>query len=278
MDKNFKIDILLATYNGEKYISEQINSILDQTYSNWNIIIRDDGSTDNTLNIIDDFVAKHPSKITILNDNKGHLNSTLSFASLLENSQNDFIMLCDQDDVWVNNKIELTLKVMIEFVNQFGDIPLMVFTDLKEVDEELNIISESFIKSQKLDPTIINNATKLAAMNVVAGCTTMINKKAIKYILPIHSKNIIHDQWMAVNIAKYGKIKFIDLTTILYRQHSKNALGSYNIRISYFLKKIMDPNRQLMIYRDLLTGLNFKINLFSFAFYKLYFSIKRLIN
>lgn len=277
MYKNLKIDILLATYNGEKFITEQLNSILKQTYTNWNLIIRDDGSTDKTLDIISGFVANNPSKIAILYDNLGHLNSTFSFAFLIENCSSEYIMFCDQDDVWLNNKIEITLDEMLKFESENENLPLMVFTDLKEVDEELNLLTESFIKSQKLDPTIINNATKLAAMNVVAGCTTMINRKAKKYILPILSKNIIHDQWIAVNIAYYGKIKYIDSTTILYRQHSRNTLGSNIIGMSYFLNKIKQPKKQYLIYRDLIRGLNFKINILYFTLYKLYFSLKRLI-
>lgn len=272
------IDILLSTYNGEKYIKEQLDSIISQTNINWQLKIRDDGSTDKTIEIIEGYIQVYSNKIILCKDDNGRLGSTLSFSKLLELSSSKYIMLCDQDDVWLNNKIEITLNGMLEMENRYGDIPLMVFTDLREVDQELNLISESFIKSQKLDPTIINNATKLASMNVVAGCTTMINKKAIQYILPIYSKYVTHDQWIAINIAKFGKIKYLDVATILYRQHSNNVLGAYKIGISYFFNKIMQPIKQLNIYRDLLTGLNFKINVFGFAYYKMVFTIKRLIN
>lgn len=271
------IDILLSTYNGEKYIKEQLDSIISQTKTEWQLKIRDDGSSDNTLHIIEEYIKLYSNKIFLLKDNNERLGSTMSFSELLKNSTNKYIMLCDQDDVWLNNKIEITFNQMLEMENQYGDIPLMVFTDLREVDHELNLISKSFIKSQKLDPTIIGSITKLAAMNVVAGCTIMINKKALQYVLPIYSKHITHDQWMAINIAKFGKIKYLDLTTILYRQHSNNVLGANKIGFYYFFNKLKKPTKQLIIYRDLLSGLNFKINVLGFIYYKLFFNIKRLI-
>jgi len=277
MSNNPTIEILLATYNGEKYLKEQLDSILLQSYHNWKITIRDDNSTDKTLSIISEYINNYPEKFSLLNDGKGHIGSSLSFASLLENSKNEYIMLCDQDDVWLEFKIEITLKELLKQEKINGKIPLMIFTDLKEVDQDLNILSESFIESQKLYPSIISNTTKLAALNIVAGCTTIINKQSLQVILPLTSKHVTHDQWMAINISKYGKIFYISTPTILYRQHSRNIFGANKINLCYFLSKTKKPLKQLCIYRDLLTMPQFKINIYLFIINKLAFTIKRLL-
>ncbi|MGV8093298.1 MAG: glycosyltransferase family 2 protein [Mangrovibacterium sp.] len=271
------IDILLATYNGENYLEELISSLLDQTCSNWQLIVRDDGSTDATLQIIQKYIKANPGKIRLLDDGRSRLGSTLSFSSLLENSHNEYIMLCDQDDVWFKNKIEITLEAMLRLEEEYKEIPLMVFTDLVEVDENLNPISGSFIKSQKLFPSVISDPVKLSALNVVAGCTTMINKKALDYILPVTSGSVTHDQWMAVIIARYGRIKFLPVPTIFYRQHSSNVHGAKEIGFSYFGSKLKEPVNQFRIYHSLLTGLPFRINLLKFLFYKILFTVRRLI-
>lgn len=272
-----KVAILLSTYNGEKHLEELLESLLNQNFSNWVLYVRDDGSSDNTLVILEHYRKKYFDKISILEDGLGNLGSTLSFAALLAFCNSQYIMLCDQDDIWLDNKIELTLKEMIELENAYENEPLMVFTDLKEVDANLNVISESFIKSQKLFPDIINNYKKLLALNVVAGCTIMINRIALDYILPIPSRNIIHDQWIAVNISKFGHIRYLPYSTILYRQHAFNVVGANNIGTNYFFKKIISPLKQFRIYYDLIANLSFRVNVLKFAYYKLLFTYRRLL-
>lgn len=277
MHKPPVIDILLSTYNGEKYLDELILSVLNQTCSGWRLLIRDDGSTDRTLEIIDYYVKSFPGTIELVRDRKTHAGSTLSFSFLLERCSGQYIMLCDQDDVWFKSKIEVTFRAMLRLEEKRKDIPLMVFTDLIEVDENLNLISESFIRSQKLFPSVISDPVKLLALNVVAGCTVMINKKALDYILPIPSEYVTHDQWMAVIIARYGRIRFLSVPTIFYRQHSSNVFGAKDIGLNYFLGKLMAPLRQLRIYHALIKGLPFRINILEFLFYKSCFTVRRLM-
>ena len=100
-----KIEILMATYNGEKYIREQIDSIISQTYSNWTLLIRDDVSKDDTVKIIKEY-EKKDKRIKLLEDNKGNLGFVKNFEELLKNSSEDFIMFSDQDDYWLEDKIE----------------------------------------------------------------------------------------------------------------------------------------------------------------------------
>lgn len=240
MDK--KVYILMATYNGEKYLKEQIDSILNQTYKNWRLIIHDDNSTDNTLNLIKEYVEKYPEKIILIDDDISTGGAKENFAYLLNKIDDnfDYIMFSDQDDVWFENKIELTLNKMIETERKYSKKPILVHTDLKVVDENLNVIAESMIRYQKID---INNQKYikfLALENVVTGCTVMINKYLYNLVLNIPKEAIMHDWWIAlVALKNNGIIEFLNIPTILYRQHTNNDTGAKRIDKKYYFKKLL---------------------------------------
>ena len=227
------IDILLSTYNGELFLSDQINSILQQTCTFWNLLIRDDGSKDQTRKIISKYIELYPGKITEILDQNGNVGSPLSFSLLLEQSKSRYIMFCDQDDVWLENKVEATYEEMLKLEMKTADLPLMVFTDLHVVNERLELLYDSFMVKQKLFPDGVNHEYKIFALNVVAGCTIMINDVAKKFILPF-PKFMVHDHWIAMNIAHYGVCKYLDQKTILYRQHGDNVYGAFEINYKYF--------------------------------------------
>lgn len=235
------IDILLATYNGEKYIKEQLDSLFSQTYEDFKILVRDDVSTDDTVLIVKKFESIYPNKIKLIQDEFGKLGSGKSFMKLLEYSDSEYIMFCDQDDVWLRDKIELSLNKLKEIEKESEyDIPLLVFTDLHVVDERLNLIENSFWNYQKLIPNTAKDWKKLVAQNVITGCTIMINKQAKVVSLPFVLDIMIHDQWIGVNVAKYGKIEYIKNKTILYRQHSNNVAGAYSYGFYYVKTKFRD--------------------------------------
>ena len=219
--KNPEIEILMATYNGERYLEEQINSLLNQTYVNWKLKIRDDNSTDKTLSIIKNYQKKYPDKIFLMKDMNGNLGAKNSFLELLKNSKADYVMFCDQDDVWLDNKIEKTLKKTLEI----EDGPTLVHTDLKVVDEKLNLISESFWKFQKIDPKRKEH-NYLIVQNNITGCTMMLNKDLIELSKKNFPNGIMHDWIIAIIASLSGKIGFISEQTILYRQHKKNEVGA----------------------------------------------------
>lgn len=238
------INILLSTYNGEKYLSEQLNSLFKQTIQNFILLVRDDGSTDRTIDIIKDYQMKYPSRIMLVEDSLGNLGSSRSFMKLLEYSNSEYIMFCDQDDVWLPHKIELSLNKMKDLENIYSkNVPLLIFTDLVVVNDKLNIISESFWRYQKLDPQISRDWRKLLAQNVITGCTIMINKKAKEVSLPYLVETMMYDHWIGVNVAKYGKVDWINRPTVLYRQHSSNVAGAHKYGIKYIIKKLIKIQR-----------------------------------
>lgn len=226
MTYTVNIDILLASYNGEKFLKKQIDSILAQSNQDWQLLIRDDGSDDNTISIIEDYTARYPAKIKLITDNQGHLGATLNFGKLLEYADNEYIMFSDQDDVWLANKIELTLNAMKAAEEIYPDKPVLVHTDLRVVDADLKTIADSFWALSKISLNTGNNLNKIIYRNVITGCTAMINRKAKEISTPVPPEARVHDWWIALNVAKYGKIVHISIPSVLYRQHPDNVIGA----------------------------------------------------
>ena len=235
------VTVLLATFNGEKFLEEQLNSLLNQSFSDFRIVIRDDGSTDNTLEIIERYKGISPEKIEICPSGEPTHSAAGNFFKLIELYNDDYIMLCDQDDCWLPDKIEKTLAAMKKTEENFGnDTPILVHTDLKVVDEKLKIINNSFIKLQGLSPNFceLNN---LLMQNCVTGCTSMFNKALLEKLFILPSTVAMHDWWIALIAAAFGKIVFLNESTILYRQHSNNEVGAKNVNdFSFIMNSFRD--------------------------------------
>lgn len=272
------IDILLSTYNSEKYLLQQIESFFYQTYSNWRLIIRDDGSTDGTLQILNKLAQTYHDKIIV--HSGSNIGVIKSFECLLGLSDAEYIMFSDHDDVWLENKIEETLLKMRKMEINHSEKPLLVFTNLKVVDENLQLIHESFWKYARLNINILTDFNYLAVCNCVTGCTIMINRKAKDICLPFSEKTKMHDSWIALIVCKYGIIDYVDDTTILYRQHSENVFGASKEEIksttTYVISRlksfveVVNGNR---IQFELLKELNYG-SIVKFIFYKISYYVK----
>jgi glycosyltransferase involved in cell wall biosynthesis len=219
------VDILLATCNGKKYLPELIKSILDQTHKNFRIIIRDDGSTDGTYALLEAF-AKEDERITIL-PAAGKLGAKGNFSRLMEHASADYIFFADQDDVWKPEKIYLLLTRMKEMECLHGRrMPLLVHSDMVVVDSELKVLDHSFWHYSRLNPYQMRSLNKLLVQNVVTGCAMLINRPLLETASSIPDKAIMHDWWLALVAAAFGRIGVEDSPTILYRQHGQNTLGA----------------------------------------------------
>lgn len=230
------VTILLATYNGEDYLKAQLESIAAQTYENWQLVAGDDGSTDHTLDILEDFKEKYPNQVTIIKNDPPTGSAKDNFINLLRNSYGPHFMFCDQDDVWKSDKIYLTLQKMEALETRYGtNTPILVHTDLTVSDENLQIIAESFFQYANIPKRIMLN--QLMVQNSVTGCTAMINRSLQKYFLqplPV-SKIIMHDYWVALIAKVFGKIGFVNEPTMYYRQHYNNSVGAKNASSPRFL-------------------------------------------
>ncbi|GEL13683.1 glycosyl transferase family 2 [Lapidilactobacillus concavus DSM 17758] len=227
---NYDIAILMSTYNAEKYLSEQIESIIKQDTASWRLYIRDDGSTDKTCEIISRY-AQNNERIIFINENsRQNLGVTRSFLWLLKNVSADFYMFCDQDDYWLSTKVRETLQEML--AQQYEDIPVLVHSDLEVVDANLELIASSFFERQGLPKNTV--LTNLVVQNNVTGCTVMVNQKLKQSVAIVSDKVIIHDWWLALIATCLGKVVFVDKPLIKYRQHGNNVIGSSTVFSKFF--------------------------------------------
>lgn len=226
------VDILMATYNGEKYIGEQISSIRSQTYGDWKLLVSDDGSSDGTTRIVDEAI-RDDSRISWAPDCGKHRGSYGNFMYLLNLSKSGYSMFCDQDDVWLPNKIEVIFNKMEELETKYPDSPIMVFTDLEVVDESLNTISKSFDEMMGIDPSRVSLKELLFA-GVAPGCTIMLNKKLRDIVVGCENTGgvKVHDWWISLVAACVGHIGYVPAATSKYRQHSSNQFGAIQTSLS----------------------------------------------
>lgn len=229
----------MATYNGEKYLAEQLDSIINQTYHNWNLLIRDDSSTDRTLEIIQDY-QKKDNRIKLLKDNKGNLGIVKNFEELLKNSESEFIMFSDQDDIWIENKLDMYLK-MIEKIKNKG---FMIHSDAILFDKnKSNILKDTFISKKA-----INKGLENVFFNYfVQGATILISKEIKNFILPFPKEVYLHDRYIHLISELFFERIFVNKALIYYRQHGDNQIGAKNTIRELLSKRYFDErDRQLI--------------------------------
>ena len=232
--------VLLSLYNGEKYIKEQLDSLLNQTMPVF-VLARDDGSTDNTTSIIKEYINKYNNIVLIEGENKGFVKS---FNELLMNPMVDnfkWIAFCDQDDVWLENKLEKALsKLEVE-----GDynLPLMYCSNLTLSDE--NLAEINFMRKENI------SFSKKSAMveNIATGCSVVFNQSAaILYRKSIQIEMIAHDYNMFFICMFFGKVIYDSNSYILYRQHYNNLIGGHSKSFIQGFRDVLydffNPNEQ----------------------------------
>jgi len=204
------ISVAMATYNGQKYISEQIESILDQLNENDELVISDDNSNDSTIEIIKGYMDKDSRIKIYFNNEKGIISN---FQNAISRCHNGIIFLSDQDDVWLDNKVETIKRYFSE-----KDLTLVI-SDAYVVDSNLKMIQDSFYKIRKSRKGILKNITK----NTYIGCAIAFRSELKEKILPIPDKVPMHDVWIGIIAEKYGHVKFIPEKLIYYRRHESAA-------------------------------------------------------
>jgi rhamnosyltransferase len=239
-----KVNILMSTYNGQQFLAEQIRSIQEQSYTDWTLFIRDDGSSDNTKEILKDFEHQDSRIHLIDSDKSDNLGVIKSFHKLVNHDRADYYFFSDQDDVWLPNKLELSLK---EAQNYLADLPLMVYMDLKVVNQDLEIMTESMVKSQShhANTELVQELTE----NTVTGGVAMINH-ALAEMWQETDEILMHDWYLALLASAFGNLVFIDQPGELYRQHSDNVLGARTL--SKRFKKWIRPHILFAVYWDLI--------------------------
>lgn len=227
------VTVLLCTYNGAAYVRAQLQSIFDQTVQDLHVVVSDDGSTDETLAIVGAMAAAHPGRITILRQDPPTGSAQRHFLKLLvERAYDvaDYIMLSDQDDVWLPEKVEKTLARMQAdeaACRAAGEAnaSILVHCDSRIVDRALREIAPSFVAYQKMTPSRCQLQQLLVQNNVVGGAI-MMNRALAERITEIPAHCVMHDQWIALVASAFGHIDFVPESLYLYRQHGDNVLGA----------------------------------------------------
>lgn len=222
--------ILLSTYNGEKYLKEFLYSIINQTYKYFKLYISDDGSTDRTIEIIQEIVQQD-SRIVLFNKNNTNIGIYQNFMKLLEEIDADFYMFADQDDFWLPEKVEKELTAALNFPKKE---PILVHCDLEITDENLVTIHKSFWNFYKMKEDNFSSFKYHCAYNGIPGCTILINRTARDLCFPASKTAKLHDAWITL-VVSYYKGHFINIKTplIKYRQHSNNTIGAKKSRTFY---------------------------------------------
>jgi glycosyltransferase involved in cell wall biosynthesis len=242
-EERFLITILMATYNGERYVSEQLDSLMLQTEQNFVVRIQDDCSTDETYSILCDYAAKYPEKIYVQMSQENSGSAKWNFLNMMVAYSDDYIMLCDQDDVWLPSKITVTLKTMQAMEQEHGSqTPILVHTDLRVVDDQLHVIGESL--NQMLDLRMEYGVlSSQSVQNTVTGCTAMYNK-ALAKLIRIPQFCIVHDWWLGLIAICFGEKAYLPEKTLLYRQHGANSVGAKKVvSFSFIANKILHPQK-----------------------------------
>lgn len=239
-----KIAVLLATYNGAEFLAQQLESILQQSYSNFVIVIRDDGSTDNTAELIRSFASEYPDRVHPIaiqavkrgaRDNFSTLIAYVLNNKTLLGLDHSYMMFSDQDDIWQSTKMEQQARLMFKIEVAGTDTPVLVHSDLHVVNEKLEPVADSFLRYQGLS-TKRNSFGQMLVSNLVTGCTMFINEALAEKAAPIPTEAVMHDWWLGLVATAYGKIVFLPAQLVDYRQHKNNALGA----IKYNPTKLTD--------------------------------------
>lgn len=236
-----RLEILMATRNGERYVAEQITSILGQTHGDWTLTVRDDCSTDGTVGIVTDLAREHPGRITVLRRETPSGSAARSFLEMVAGSAADYVMLCDQDDVWETDKIAVTLAEMRRLESRAGSpAPLLVHTDLTVTDENLRVVAASMTRAQQLDGAE-SRLSRLVVQNMVTGCTVMVNRPLLDLVREPFDGIVMHDWWLALIASALGEIGFVEAPTVRYRQHEENVVGARPSRgLGYKVNRLLD--------------------------------------
>lgn len=266
------IAILLSTYNGEKFLGEQLDSLFNQTFLQWDLYIHDDGSNDSTKSIIAEYATKY-NNIKMLNF-CGGCGAKNSFLRMLQEVDADYYFFCDQDDVWDSMKVQESISQMEQLeILHSKNKPIIVHSDLTVVDRNLKTINESFWEVMMIRPESLKTFNQIGANCLVTGCTMCFNRAAKNVTLSFAEKAVMHDVWITLCVAKNNGIIFaIDKSLIKYRQHGSNTIGAKDKRKEaklYYkimhLGNIIKENRAAYrMLRELEYG-----SIFKFMYYKI---------
>lgn len=235
-----RAEILMTTYNGESYVRAQLDSILAQKDERWHLTVSDDGSTDATAEILDDYATRYPDKITRYRSGRRFGQACAHFLHLMSRCDAAYMLFCDQDDVWYPEKVGRMLEAFTRAEREHGaDTPVLVFSDLTPVDEQLRPLAESMMayQDQRTDGF---DYRALLMQNVVTGGAAGMNRALARRAATERTEGIImHDWWVAAVAARFGQIVYLPEALSAYRQHGDNVVGARDVRSAGYVARML---------------------------------------
>lgn len=221
------ISVLLAAYQGEKYLPEQLDSLTAQDDGAFRVLMQDDGSADGTMALLQKQTEKD-GRFVMANVQGGHRGAKGNFWSLLAQDDAPYTALCDQDDVWARERLSRCRKAMETAEAKYGaDVPILVHSDCCVTDESGSTLHESFFAHQGWDKNA-SSLNQLLVQNNVTGCTVLMNAPlrslAVRFGNP--ETMFMHDWFLALTAAAFGRVVFVDAPLVRYRQHGRNVQGA----------------------------------------------------
>lgn len=221
------MQVLLATYNGETYLPQQLESLRTQTATDFTVLMQDDGSTDGTLPLLKSWTKRDP-RFQLSTDCGQHYGAKGNFLSLIRQSTADYVALCDQDDEWMPVRLQRCREALQAAEAQYGaSVSLLVHSDARLVSSDEQLLQESFFRHQGWDPTAVT-LPRLLVQNNVTGGTLMMNAALCRLVAKHGDAQTMHmhDWFIALTAAAFGHVLFIDEPLENYRQHGINVMGA----------------------------------------------------
>jgi glycosyltransferase involved in cell wall biosynthesis len=235
------VDIALGLYNGAKYLPEFLDSLSKQTFQDWRLVVRDDGSRDDSLAIVERWAAHNLRPLKVVSDSRGNLRVNANFSECLGQTNAPYVMPADQDDFWFPNKIETAIAEVRRIEGLYGEaVPIAVYCDLQVVDERLQEIHPSFLAMQGQGSRRLPTLAQLLAQNVAPGCSMIVNRALLRVALPIPEQAAMHDWWLMLNASTLGQIGHIAQPGLAYRQHGGNQVGAKSGGIGTMLARMRE--------------------------------------
>ena len=233
------ISISIATYNGEKYLEKQLDSIYAQTYKNIEVVVTDDCSEDNTIEILEQYSKMYGLQYSV---NEKNLGFVKNFEKAITLCKGEYIALSDQDDVWETHKIYTLYQHMKD--------ALLIHSDALLIDEAGEVIEPSY--TQNSHKVLRKNIIEYFFNNDATGCTMMFSRKLLSTILPVPENVVAHDWWIAIHAKQQGKIIYIPEALVQYRQHENNQIGAANaLKISSHTARVESHQKKLLFLQTL---------------------------
>ena len=222
-----KTAVLLTAFNGSGHLSALLDSLRTQTDPDFVVLMQDDGSSDNTPDLLRE-AASGDSRFMFGSEQGKHLGAAGNFISLIRQTDADYCLLCDQDDIWEPEKVAVLKRTILDLEAQYGsDTPLLVHSDCSLISESGDLIGSSFFRHQGWDPDAVT-LPRLLVQNNVTGCTLIMNRP-LHDLVASHAKAkdlFMHDWFIALTAASFGRIAFVSQPLTRYRQHGDNAIGA----------------------------------------------------